>query len=210
MTVSDGAGNAGTYNITIHGGALSISGLASISIATDYGSVTMQFDGAQWLVQTSSSGQNAGGFVYPEDFGAVGDDPNHDDAPAIQQAVNYVSANDSILLFHTKTYYSLNATPIEVPSNTVLLMNGATLHIASVDGGECIGFRLTGASRVQISDGTVEGVLAATVPLSSYGVYITDISSQTTWMRRRRPKSCSASFALSVAGESTCAPKALS
>lgn len=44
-------------------------------------------------------------FLRPEDFGAVGDDPTHDDAPAIQAALAALPARGGRLCLAAKTYH---------------------------------------------------------------------------------------------------------
>lgn len=50
-TISDIAGNAGTFNITIAGNGNTISGLTNYVLAFNYQSVTVQWTGTQWAAQ---------------------------------------------------------------------------------------------------------------------------------------------------------------
>jgi hypothetical protein len=57
IVVKDGAGSAGTNNITLDGfGSQTIDGSATKLISTNYGAITIKSDGANWLTPASASG----------------------------------------------------------------------------------------------------------------------------------------------------------
>lgn len=109
----------------------------------------------------------------PENYGAVGDDPTHNDGPGIQAAITAAATLGVPVVFRPKTYYLLAPqTTITVPSKARLILNGARLLVSAVAGQACIGLKLLNVSDVEIRGGIVEGTLGGAVPSSGYGIYV--------------------------------------
>ena len=96
---------------------------ASLGIQTSTGRLLGDDGGGNWgLLETPT------GMVFPEAFGAQGDNPSFDDGPGLQAAIDEAEATDGIVWLHPGRQYYLIAAGIALDlSQTGIAGNGARI-----------------------------------------------------------------------------------